>query len=101
MENKFGRYAEAIKKREEVEKTMRMGSFAYAIQKILDGRKMKRLGWNGKEQYIELASNISYQRPNGEVVNPDHKMIENCAIAFWDGGRSGWMAGVSGGYAFG
>lgn len=136
MENKFGlgQYAEAIERREEIEKAketseyrvdvsvseeefyaiveaverkrkekyekeknekvMRMGSFDYAIRKVLDGRKMKRLGWNGKDQYIELASNISYQRPNGEVVNPDHNMIGNYAIAFYgtSGVQVGWLA---------
>lgn len=82
------------KRKAKNEDAMRMGSFAYAIRKVLDGRKMKRLGWNGKDQYIELASNISYQRPNGEVVNPDHKMIGNCAIAFYgtSGVQVGWLA---------
>lgn len=95
-EEEFFAIVEALegKRKEKNEKLMRMGSFAYAIRKVLDGRKMKRLGWNGKDQYIELASNISYQRPNGEVVNPDHKMIGNCAIAFYGtaGVQVGWLA---------
>lgn len=95
-EEEFYAIVEAVerKRKEKYEKVMRMGSFDYAIRKVLDGRKMKRLGWNGKDQYIELASNISYQRPNGEVVNPDHKMIGNSAIAFYgtSGVQVGWLA---------
>lgn len=105
MENKFGQYASYVEHLERTEKmSKRMGGlgyaiqkvsgFDYAIQKIIEGCKMQRLGWNGKDQYIELASNISYQRPNGEVVNLDHKMIGNCAIAFYGtaGVQVGWLA---------
>lgn len=100
-EEEFYAIVEAVERKrkeksekEKNEKVMRMGCFDYAIRKVLDGRKMKRLGWNGKDQYIELASNISYQRPNGEVVNPDHKMIGNYAIAFYgtSGVQVGWLA---------
>lgn len=95
MENKFGRYADYVDRLEHGEmKKITTGGFSYAIQMVICGRKMKRLGWNGKDQYIELASNISYMRPNGEIVNQDHKMIGNCAIAFYgtQGVQVGWLA---------
>ena len=38
-------------------------NFGKAIQLLKEGKKVARQGWNGKNQYIELASNISYQNP--------------------------------------
>ena len=55
---------------------------------------MKRTGWNGKNQHIELASNISYVTTDGEIVNCDHDAIGNKAIAFvgTSGVQMGWLA---------
>ena len=33
------------------------------------GLKVARKGWNGKKQYIQLASGISYKTAEGEIVN--------------------------------
>lgn len=71
--------------------------FDYAIQRVKDGYKMQREGWNGKGQYIELATNVSFKRPNGEVVNVDHEAMGNKAIAFHgtSGVQLGWLASQS------
>lgn len=71
--------------------------FDYAIMRIKDGYKMKREGWNGKDQYIELATNVSFMKPNGEIINVDHKDMGNKAIAFHgtSGVQLGWLASQS------
>lgn len=69
-------------------------SFGKAIEAMKIGRKCCRAGWNGKHQYIELASNISYKNARGEVVNAEHDAIGNRAIAFvgTTGVQLGWLA---------
>lgn len=56
--------------------------------------KVARKGWNGKNQYIELATNISYINANKEIVNAEHEAIGNKAIAFvgTSGVQLGWLA---------
>lgn len=68
--------------------------FEDAIKYVKRGMKMKRKGWNGKDQYIELAKHISYVKPDGGVVNPEHAAIGNKAIAFVGnaGIQLGWLA---------
>lgn len=58
------------------------------------GLKVRRLGWNGKNQHIELASNISYMSASGVVVNCEHSAIGNNAVAFvgTSGVQMGWLA---------
>lgn len=69
-------------------------SFGEAIKYLKRGLKVKRLGWNGKNQYIELAKNISYVNTNDDVVNCEHNAIGNMAIAFngTSGVQMGWLA---------
>lgn len=69
-------------------------NFGQAIEVLKQGRKAARKGWNGKNQYIELASCISYTRANGEIVNASHDAIGNKAIAFvgTSGVQLGWLA---------
>ena len=69
-------------------------SFGDAIKYMKRGLKFKRKGWNGKNQYIELASCISYTNPSGEMINPEHDAIGNNAIAFvgTSGIQLGWLA---------
>lgn len=69
-------------------------SFSDAIRYLKRGLKVKRKGWNGKNQYIELAKNISYVNPSEEVVNAEHEDIGNHAIAFvgTPGVQIGWLA---------
>ena len=68
--------------------------FGEAIKYLKRGMKVARKGWNGKNQYIELAQNISYQNRNGELVNCNHENIGNKAIAFvgTSGVQMGWLA---------
>ena len=69
-------------------------SFGEAIKYVKRGLKVQRQGWNGKNQYIELASNISYISPDGGVQNCEHEAIGNKAIAFvgTSGVQLGWLA---------
>ena len=68
--------------------------FDEAIKYLKRGMKVKRKGWNGKEQYIELATNVSFKTPNDEVINVDHVDMGNKAIAFHgtSGIQLGWLA---------
>ena len=68
--------------------------FGEAIKYLKRGLKVKRQGWNGKNQYIELATNIRYLSNTGEIINCDHDAIGNCAIAFvgTSGVQMGWLA---------
>ncbi len=68
--------------------------FDDAIRYLKRGMKVARKGWNGKSQYIELATNVSYSTPDGIVVNVDHKDMGNKAIAFvgTSGVQLGWLA---------
>ena len=69
-------------------------SFADAIRYLKRGLKVARQGWNGKQQYIQLATSISYRSASGEIVNCDHEAIGNKAIAFvgTSGVQMGWLA---------
>lgn len=71
--------------------------FDKAIGCLKRGFKVKRKGWNGKDQYIELATNVSFKTPNDEVINVDHADMENKAIAFHgtSGVQLGWLASQS------
>ena len=69
-------------------------TFGKAIEMVKLGYRISREGWNGKKQYVELATNISYKNPGGEVVNADHDAIGNQALAFvgTSGVQLGWLA---------
>lgn len=69
-------------------------NFGKAIESLKDGKKVKRRGWNGKNQYIELATNISYKNVDGKIINTEHESIGNKAIAFvgTSGVQMGWLA---------
>lgn len=69
-------------------------SFGEAIKYLKRGFKVKRQGWNGKNQYIEIATGISYMSVTGEVINCEHDAIGNKAIAFvgTSGVQMGWLA---------
>lgn len=68
--------------------------FGKAIQLLKEEKRIQRKGWNGKNQYIELATNISYKNANGELVNVEHNAIGNRTIAFigTSGVQLGWLA---------
>lgn len=69
-------------------------SFGLAIDAARIGKKIQRAGWNGKGQYVELASCISYKNANGNMVNVDHDAIGNQALSFvgTSGVQLGWLA---------
>ena len=69
-------------------------NFGLAIEAAKRGAKNARRGWNGKGQYVELASAISYVTPGGETVNAEHEAIGNRAFAFVgsSGVQMGWLA---------
>lgn len=69
-------------------------NFGKALEALKAGKKVARRGWNGKSQYIELATNISYVNANNEVINCEHEAIGNKAIAFvgTSGVQMGWLA---------
>lgn len=69
-------------------------SFGLAIEAMKKGYRVARYGWNGKNQYVELATCISYKNNAGDVVNVDHYNIGNKALAFvgTSGAQMGWLA---------
>lgn len=68
--------------------------FGVAIMNLKEGRRVTRKGWNGKGQYLELATDISYTSAAGQVINCEHAAIGNKAIAFvgTSGVQMGWLA---------
>lgn len=69
-------------------------NFGNALEAVKRGKKAFRNGWNGKSQYIELATCVSYKNAAGETVNVNHDAIGNNAIAFvgTSGVQLGWLA---------
>lgn len=69
-------------------------NFGVALEAAKKGAKIARKGWNGKGQYVELATCISYKGSNGEIVNAEHAAIGNAALAFvgTSGMQLGWLA---------
>lgn len=69
-------------------------TFGEAVSNLKRGKKVARKGWNGKNQYIELATNVSYMNPDGKVENVNHSDMGNKAIAFvgTSGIQLGWLA---------
>lgn len=69
-------------------------NFGLAIEAAKQGKRIARAGWNGKKQYVELATCISYKNTAGEVVNVEHSNIGNSALAFvgTSGVQLGWLA---------
>ena len=68
--------------------------FGSAIHELRCGNRVARHGWNGKNQYIELATSISYKNSKNEIINVNHEAIGNSAIAFvgTSGIQLGWLA---------
>lgn len=69
-------------------------NFGKAIDAVKNGKRISREGWNGKNQYVELATCISYKNAAGEIVNINHDAIGNNALAFvgTSGVQLGWLA---------
>ena len=69
-------------------------NFGEAIKALKEGKRVSRLGWNGKDQYIELAHSIAYINAKGETINEGHTDIGNKVLAFVGtrGVQLGWLA---------
>ena len=69
-------------------------TFGEAIERVQAGQRIQRDGWNGKAQYVELATKISYVNSKGEIINVQHDAIGNQALAFvgTSGVQLGWLA---------
>jgi hypothetical protein len=69
-------------------------TFGEAIDRAKNGARIARAGWNGKNQYVEIATCISYKNTKGEIVNVEHDAIGNQAFAFvgTSGVQLGWLA---------
>ncbi len=69
-------------------------NFGTALEILKHGGKVARKGWNGKKQYIQLATCISYKTADDAIVNCEHDTIGNKAIAFvgTSGVQIGWLA---------
>lgn len=76
---------------------MKRMDFGEAIKAAKSGAKIRREGWNGKNQYVELATCISYKNAEGVIVNAEHDAIGNQALAFvgTSGVQIGWLASQS------
>lgn len=72
-------------------------TFGTAIAAVRNGKRIQRTGWNGKNQYVELATCISYVNADYEVVNVEHANIGSQALAFvgTSGVQIGWLASQS------
>lgn len=69
--------------------------FSQALLMLKKGAKISRSGWNGKTQYLELATNVSYKNLSGKIVNANNEDMGNRAIAFVNplgGVQIGWLA---------
>ena len=68
--------------------------FGQAIKEVKNGKRIQREGWNGKQQYVELANAISYVNAQGKIVNVEHAAIGNKVLAFvgTSGVQLGWLA---------
>lgn len=69
-------------------------SFGLAIEAAKMGKRIARSGWNGKSQYVELATRIDYCNTAGDRVNVNHEVIGSRAFAFvgTSGVQLGWLA---------
>ena len=79
------------------EETEACGSFGWAIECLKRGHRLRRRGWNGKGQYIELAENIRYDGNGFCNMYAAHEDIGSKAIAFCGtrGIQMGWLASQS------
>lgn len=72
--------------------------FDAAIQHLKAGRKVKRLGWNGKNQYVMLAYMQNCIMSDGTVIqDPEHEQIGSKFLMFvgTSGYQCGWLASQS------
>ena len=68
--------------------------FGKALELLKNGHKVKRQGWNGKDQFIELGNNVSFERPDGTRIMSEHDAMRHSAVVFHgtSGTQVGWLA---------
>lgn len=71
--------------------------FGDAIKALKLGKKVQRKGWNGKNQYVRLGTNIAFLDPENNVVSAFHKDVGSKALIFYgtSGTQVGWLASQS------
>ena len=69
-------------------------TFGEALELCKAGKHIQREGWNGKNQYVELTTSVSYVNSAGAVINVGHEAFGNKALAFvgTSGVQLGWLA---------
>lgn len=72
-------------------------TFSEALDFLKDGYKVRRSGWNGKDQYLEIGTAISYTTANGTIMYASNADIGSKAIVFngTRGTQVGWLASQS------
>ena len=71
--------------------------FGWALAQLKKGKAVRRRGWNGKGQYIELGVDIHYTGPSGAEIYACHEDIDSMAVVFCGtrGVQMGWLASQS------
>ena len=72
-------------------------NFGEAINAMKEGHRVQREGWNGKNLFVEIAKDISYVNPNGEVIKVKHDAMGSQAFCFNfpNGYQMGWIPSQS------
>lgn len=72
-------------------------TFGEALTAVKKGCKISRIGWNGKDQYIQIGTNVSFQQPDGTIINAEHETSGNAVLVFYgtSGIQAGWLASQS------
>lgn len=70
-------------------------TFSEALNGLKDGKKIKRNGWNGKNQYVAMARMKECVLANGEFIwDPRHDNAGSNFLMFvgTSGYECGWLA---------
>lgn len=69
-------------------------TFSSALYHCLNGAKITREGWNGKNQYVMIGHNFSFKTHDGEIINANHDQAGSSALVFvgTSGTQVGWLA---------
>lgn len=57
-------------------------TFGEALNACKDGAHISRKGWNGRDQYIEIASDIEYTNFAGERKKASHLDVGSHCLVF-------------------
>lgn len=73
-------------------------TFGEALERCKKGAHISREGWNGREQYIEMATDIEYTDFWGDQKKAYHEDIGSSCLVFVNpkkGNQIGWLASQS------